>query len=155
MSSAPETTPPNSRFPWAALVPELVVRNATRSIAFYRDLLGFTVNYARDDPPFAYLSLSAAQLMLEQLNPTTRMVGTLEPPFGRGINLQIECNDVNIIVLRLESAGVPLYHPVVDSWYDVDDVQFGARQLLVQDPDGYLLRFAQDLGVRQRPEGGR
>jgi hypothetical protein len=29
-----------------------------------------------------------------------------------------------------------------------DDVYVGQKQFLVQDPDGYLLRFGQELGTR-------
>jgi hypothetical protein len=35
-----------------------------------------------------------------------------------------------------------------DRWYDRDSLSFGNRQFVVQDPDGYLLRFFQDLGSR-------
>jgi lactoylglutathione lyase len=33
-------------------------------------------------------------------------------------------------------------------WYRHDDIEHGQTQFLVQDPDGYLLRFMQDLGQR-------
>ena len=35
-----------------------------------------------------------------------------------------------------------------EKWYRKDSIEVGNKQFLVQDPDGYLLRFTQDLGKR-------
>ena len=35
-----------------------------------------------------------------------------------------------------------------DRWYRTDDRALGNRQFVIEDPDGYLLRFFQDLGSR-------
>jgi len=35
-----------------------------------------------------------------------------------------------------------------ECWYRSNDLQFGERNFLVPDPDGYLLRFAEDLGTK-------
>lgn len=35
-----------------------------------------------------------------------------------------------------------------ERWYERDADAIGVRQFAVQDPDGYLLRFSQTLGVR-------
>ena len=42
---------------WNPMVPELLVSDAARSVAFYADVLGFVVRFTRDDPPFAHLAL--------------------------------------------------------------------------------------------------
>ena len=36
-----------------------------------------------------------------------------------------------------------------EKWYRKNDKEVGHKQFLVQDPDGYLLRFFQDLGIRE------
>jgi hypothetical protein len=41
-----------------------------------------------------------------------------------------------------------VFQDIEDAWYRRGTELFGARELVVQDPDGYLLRFSQDLGVR-------
>ena len=48
---------------------------------------------------------------------------------------------------RLVKAGWPLFRDVEDVWYRHGTEYVGARELVVQDPDGYLLRFSQKLGV--------
>jgi catechol 2,3-dioxygenase-like lactoylglutathione lyase family enzyme len=133
---------------WAALVPELLVSELDRALAFYRDLCGFRVRYGRPEDGFAYLDLGGAQIMLEELGEDAWQTGRLDPPFGRGLNLQIEVADVAVLARKLEAAGFPLFRPLTTEWYRQDDVEHGQSQFLVQDPDGYLLRFVQPLATR-------
>lgn len=133
---------------WAALVPELLVSELDRALAFYRDLCGFRVRYGRPEDGFAYLDLGGAQIMLEELGRDAWLTGRLDPPFGRGLNLQIEVADVASLAGKLEAAGLPLFRPLTTEWYRQDDVEHGQSQFLVQDPDGYLLRFVQPLATR-------
>jgi catechol 2,3-dioxygenase-like lactoylglutathione lyase family enzyme len=133
---------------WAALVPELLVSELDRALAFYRDLCGFRVRYGRPEDGFAYLDLGGAQIMLEELGQDAWLTGRLDPPFGRGLNLQIEVADVAALARKLEVAGLPLFRPLTTEWYRQDDVEHGQSQFLVQDPDGYLLRFVQPLATR-------
>ena len=130
---------------WARLVPELSCSDFNRSLAFYTNVLGFRIAYQRED--FAYLDLAGAQIMLEQENDhwTT---GERVAPYGRGINFQIEVSDIKQLCENLKSHKVALFRQIEDEWYRAGDHEVGNRQLLIQDPDGYLLRFFQDLGTR-------
>jgi catechol 2,3-dioxygenase-like lactoylglutathione lyase family enzyme len=133
------------------LVPELYCRDFARSFAFYCDVLGFTPAYQRPEHRFAYLDKDGAELMLEELTDDrdfTWRTGELEPPFGRGINFQIEVLDLDGLLQSLKRHGVALRREPWEKWYRADDLERGLRQFLVQDPDGYLLRFCQDLGER-------
>jgi len=130
------------------LVPELVVSDIARSVAFYCDVLGFTVQYERPEERFAYLDREGAHLMLEQPTGRSFVVGELAHPYGRGVNLQIEVSEVAALYARVGAAGAPLHLPLEDRWYRRDETLLGNRQFVVQDPDGYLLRCFQDLGER-------
>lgn len=133
-----------------ALVPELYVGNFDRSIAFYRDLLGFEIVYIRVEERFAFIAREGAQLMLEQsLDPARAWIaGDLAYPYGRGINLQIRVSSIEALHVVLEDAGVLFFLPLEDRWYRRGGELTGNRQFIVQDPDGYLLRFYQDLGTK-------
>lgn len=133
---------------WNPMVPELSVTDLARSLAFYTGLLGFSIRYRRDDPPFAYLEQQQVQLMLEQVHPAGWQVGALEPPFGRGINLQMELTDIEPLLDRLQRADIALFRQPTEAWYPVGERLSGQREFLLQDPDGYLLRFVQYLGER-------
>lgn len=133
---------------WNPMVPELSVTNFGESLKFYQDLLGFKVRNQRSNPEFAYLENEKVQIMLEQFHDKGWVTGALEYPLGRGINFQIELTDISPILERLKAANVPLYREQQENWYDEGNVLSGQREFLVQDPDGYLLRFTQYLGEK-------
>jgi catechol 2,3-dioxygenase-like lactoylglutathione lyase family enzyme len=128
---------------WNRMVPELTVTDFTASLHFYADVLGFNIMIKRKDPDFAYISLGEAQLMLEQYHPGGWNTGELTRPFGRGINFQIEVDDIEQILARVHAHGVRLYRDLHDNHYSTGETSACQREFLVQDPDGYLLRFSQ------------
>ncbi len=85
--------------------------------------------------------------MIEQLNDTWKTADP-EYPFGRGINFQMLVDDIATIVASLKAHGYPLMVDPEEHWYRRDTQLVGQREFLVMDPDGYLLRFSQPLGVR-------
>jgi catechol 2,3-dioxygenase-like lactoylglutathione lyase family enzyme len=132
---------------FAALVPELAVSDIQDSLSFWCGLLGFEIAYDRPAARFAFLVRDRLQVMLCERN------GRWEPaemkrPFGLGINFQMTVARVAPILAGLEGAGWPLYEQPRDAWYRIGNEEQGQREFLVQDPDGYLLRFAEDLGAR-------
>jgi predicted enzyme related to lactoylglutathione lyase len=130
------------------MVPELTVSSLDVSLQFYCTA-GFAIRFQRSDPPFAYLELGQAQIMLEQEHPNGWNVEPLDRPLGRGINFQIEVPDVQQVLTSLHSLGASPFREIKETWYRVSGVQEeGQREFLIQDPDGYLLRFAQYLGTR-------
>ncbi len=133
---------------WSRLVPELTVSDFAVSLRFYTDLLGFQVVHRRENPPFAYLDLDGVQFMLEAFHEGGWNTGTLQKPFGRGINFQIERTDIQPVLDALTEAEYPLFRAVAETWYETADAMSGQREFLVQDPDGYLLRFCQHLGEK-------
>ena len=135
---------------WNPMVPELTVRDMAQSLPFYL-AAGFGVRFRRSEPDFVYLEQGQAQLMLEAWHPQGWHTGELQLPFGRGINLQIEVDDVTALAARLQAGGYAGFRPVQESWYAVSEhEEEGQLEGLWQDPDGYLLRFVETLGSRPR-----
>jgi len=137
-----------------ALIPELLCTSLAASRKFYVENLGFEILYERPEENFAMLIREGAQLMLEELGADREWItGTLERPFGRGVNFQIQTADVDVLYRNVQkhAAGNPeikIFLPMEEKWYRADDRELGNRQFIVMDPDGYLLRFFQDLGQR-------
>ncbi len=131
------------------MVPELTVTDFAVSLRFYRDILGFKIRNQRSDPDFAYLEYEQVQIMLEQSHDEGWVTGKLGYPLGRGVNFQIEIADINPVIERLKTANIPFFKEPQEAWYDVGSLLSGQREFLVQDPDGYLLRFSQYLGEKQ------
>ncbi len=132
---------------WAKMVPELTVFDFEKSLKFYTEVLGFKVMFTRDN--FVYLDQEGVQIMLEQFHQDGWNTGTLEPPLGRGVNFQIELSDIEPMYQRLKAIDYPFYRDSKDVWRKTGDVQSGQREFLIQDFDGYLLRFIQHLGERE------
>ena len=133
------------------VVPEFAVSDWVKSRKFYCEILGFACLYDRPEEGFSYISLDGAELMIDQIGEgRTFDDGHLptEYPFGRGLNVQIQVEDIAPITSALVAAKIPLYLDVEDKWYRKDDSDVGNRQFVVADPDGYLLRFFQSLGSR-------
>lgn len=131
-----------------ALTPELSVSNFVESLKFYCDILGFKIEYQRKESKFALISLEGSQLMIEEINDNWN-VGKMEKPFGRGINFQIEVKQIQPILESLVKNNYSLFRDVMENWYRQDNKLLGNREFLVQDPDGYLLRFSEDLGEKE------
>jgi catechol 2,3-dioxygenase-like lactoylglutathione lyase family enzyme len=130
------------------LVPELYCSDIEETLRFYTAVLGFKVLYARPEDRFAYLDRDGAEIMVEQSVSRAWIPAPLEQPYGRGVNFQIEVTDVDALYEGVQGSGATIFLTMEEKWYRRDDVAVGNRQFIVQDPDGYLLRFAQDLGER-------
>lgn len=133
---------------FAPLVPELDVTSIKASLPFWCGGLGFRVAYERRQAKFAYLERQGAQVMLCEINGNWQ-TAPLERPFGRGINLQIATDDLESILEALRKLDWPLFEGPSESWYRIGETEeAGSREFLVQDPDCYLVRFAQSIGTR-------
>lgn len=133
------------------LLPELYVTDFNESLYFYTEILDFTIEYQRENPSFAFLSYQGSQIMIQELDPDEDkafITGSFEYPFGRGINFQIDTDNIEKLAESLKSHNYPLRRELRDSWYKKGNMLSGCRQILVQDPDGYLLRFSQDIGEK-------
>ena len=133
------------------LKPELYITDFEKSIDFSHNILGFTIEYRKENPSFALLSYQGSHIMIQEIDPNEDkafITGDFEYPFGRGINFQIDTNNIQQINNSLKGRNYPLRRAIQDSWYKVGNVLRGCRQVLVQDPDGYLLRFSKDIGEK-------
>ena len=123
-----------------ALIPELTVTDLERSRAFYVDVLGFRIEYARPENRFLFLSRERIQLMLEEENGHWS-VGELRYPFGREINFEMTVSDVDALYKAVLDAGIAPFRELTVHSYRNGDEDIVQKEFLVQDPDGYLLRF--------------
>ena len=135
----------------AALVPELCCHDVLASLKFYTKSLGFRVLYERPEKGFYYLERQGSEIMIEQLKDSSWVAAPAEKPLGRGISFQIMTTDLASLYQQCKTLGAPIFQDWEEAWYRADDQYLGQVQFLVQDPDGYLLRFAENLGVRPDP----
>lgn len=142
--------PPKSG--WAKMVPEILVNDFETSLAFWTGPLGFNIAYARLNEKFAYLERSeGAQVMLSYRHGGWE-TGDMAPPFGRGVMFQIYVDNLDEIQSALNLAKIELHTGPREVWRNWGDREGGAREIFVQDPDGYLLMIAQHIGERPLPD---
>jgi catechol 2,3-dioxygenase-like lactoylglutathione lyase family enzyme len=119
----------------------LAVADVGRSVAFYRDRLGFEVEAEYDDPPYATLALAGTRLSFaEQGHAAEDRPGVdLAAPVDTSranVVLVVEVDDARAEHARLSEAGVRfLAEPYEPPW--------GGCRFFCVDPDGYLVEIEQ------------
>lgn len=118
------------------MFPILVTRDLDRSLAFYRDLLGATVDYSfPDDGPAGYVGLriGASQLGLG-VDPDAAAHDV-----AQRFSLWVYADDCDTAVARLAAAGVRVLA-------EPEDQPWGERVARVQDPDGTVIVIGSRAG---------
>lgn len=119
----------------------LAVSDFDRSVAFYRDRLGFEVEAMYDDPPYATLARTGARLSLaEQGHPAEDRPGVTmaapSDPSRLAAVLVLEVSDCLAVYDDLRSAGVEfLAEPYSPPW--------GGHRCFAIDPDRNLIELEQ------------
>lgn len=130
-------------------IPELSVTNLENSLIFYKTA-GFKLEYDRPENKFAFISLGKIQFMLQEIVANDKWnIAPLSYPFGNGINFQLEVDNLNEIYNNFKNSNYKIAFDIEENWYRQDDKLLGNKEFLIQDPDGYLLRFSQDLGEKE------
>ena len=88
--------------------------------------------------------------MLQQISDNDKWnISTLFYPFGNGINFQLEVDNLDEIYNNFKNANYKITFDIEENRYRQEDKLLGNKEFLIQDPDGYLLRFSKDLGEKE------
>jgi len=133
---------------WAMGLAEMMVTDYPVSLCYWTKVLGFDLSFERPQQKLACLTHpDGAQVMIYQRDGDWE-VGPMEPPFGRGLVVQVYVLDATAAAERVQAAGLPFYVALREKWRDWGDRLGGQREFLVQDPDGYLVMLAERIGER-------
>ena len=122
------------------LIPELSVFDINQTKDFYKKL-GFKIEYERSEENFVFMSFEDSQFMFEQIHDKGWNTGTLKYPLGRGINLSIAVDNVEALYENTKNEQIKIYRELSKSTYLVNGIAEEQIEFLIQDPNGYLLRF--------------
>lgn len=122
-----------------SLIPELSVSNIEISKKFYKDL-GFKIVYERLENKFCFMQFENNQIMLEENNDNWN-VAKMEHPYGNGMNISMSVENVEDLYRILKDKQVKFFLDLEVNEYRVGNKIFQDKEFLLQDPDGYLLRF--------------
>ncbi len=124
-----------------AMIPELTVFDIQKTKQFYLSILGFRLEYERAEEGFLFTSYGESQFMFEQFHEDGWNTGRLCRPLGLGVNFSIEVEEIETLYRRLQQQGVAFYRGLSTARYETADGMMEQKEFLLQDPDGYLLRF--------------
>lgn len=122
-----------------SLIPELSVSNIEISKKFYEDL-GFKIVYERLENKFCFMQFENNQIMLEENNDNWN-VAKMEYPYGNGMNISMTVENVDYLYKTLKDKQVKIFLDLEINEYRINNKIFQDKEFLLQDPDGYLLRF--------------
>ena len=122
------------------LIPELSVFDIFQTKNFYEEL-GFKIEYERQEEKFVFMSFQDSQFMFEQIHDEGWNTGELTYPLGRGINFSIAVDDIENLYKLVKSKKLEIYKKLTKSVYLVNGIEEIQMEFLIQDPNGYLLRF--------------
>jgi catechol 2,3-dioxygenase-like lactoylglutathione lyase family enzyme len=121
------------------LTPNLVVADVERSLAFYRDVLGFSVAATVPDVSpyvFAVVHSGAVEIFLNASGPAVAEYPAFKDrPIGGTLTLFIEVAGVRDAHAALKDR-VKIVMPLEKKWY-------GSTEFAFTDPDGYVITFAE------------
>jgi len=124
------------------------VSDIEASLGFWRGILGFEMAYQRPESNFVYLEHPEGhQSMLCQRHGGWE-TGPLERPFGRGTMFQLYFQSIEQAWAAVSARDWPIYHEVREIWRRAGNQETGQREFFLQDPDGYLIMVAENLGER-------
>ena len=122
------------------MIPELSVFDIEQTKRFYNDL-GFMIEYERPEEKFVFMSFQDSQFMFEQIHDNGWNIGELIYPLGRGINFSIAVDDIEGLYKLVKTLNLEIYRELNRSIYQVNGTEETQTEFLIQDPNGYLLRF--------------
>ena len=122
------------------LTPNLVVADVARSLAWYRDVLGFeAVMTVPDAAPFAFAMVKSGgvELMLNSAESATSEYAAFKGQrIGGTLTLFMDVADIQTVHAALKDR-VTIVMPLEKKWYGVTEFAF-------TDPDGYIITFAEN-----------
>ena len=126
-------------YQFSSLTPNLIVADVERSLAFYRDVLGFTVEQTVPDAPplvFAIVRSGPVEVYLNAPGPAVEEYPAFKDrPIGGTLTLFVEVANIALAHATLQDK-VRIVMPLEHKWY-------GSTEFAFEDPDGYLITFAE------------
>lgn len=119
--------------------PNLIVSNVEQSMAFYRDVLGFTiVTTVPEAPPFMFAIATAGDVQVFFNAPEAayeEYPAFKSQPIGGTMTMFFEVTEIEAAHAAL-APKVRIVMPLEKKWYGMTEFAF-------LDPDGYVITYAQ------------
>ena len=124
---------------FTSVTPNLLVSNIDRSTAFYRDVLGFSINQTVPDAQpfvFVWLERDGVQVFLNDPKAVEKDIERAGArPFGGSATMFFVITGVDDYHAKV-AQQTKVVMPLKTQFY-------GMREFAIEDPDGHILTFAE------------
>ena len=132
------------------LAPNFAVQDIEKTVAFYRDVLGFKLEMAvpedksgveqelteRKKYIYAMMSRDGVEVMFQRTDSIGEDVPPLKGvPIGASVSFYIEVEDINALYQEIK--------PKAEVVKELETVWYGMQEFYVKDCNGYILGFAE------------
>jgi hypothetical protein len=69
----------------------------------------------------------------------------IEPPLLQAVMEEIRTDKIDELYDCVQKTGAPIFLPIEEKRYRMNDTLLVNRQFIVLDPDDYMLRFSQNI----------
>ncbi len=129
MSSDPGELVPFKPF---GFQPVFQVRDIAASLVWYRDKLGFTIDFVEGDPPAHARIVADPTYAAPTVHLRFEPLQSEKAPFaGAEVWMHVD-NSIDVLYERYVERGVKIVEPI-------EDKPWGLRMFVIEDPDGYRL----------------
>lgn len=121
------------------VVPVFLVDDVLQSVQYYRDALGFDVDFIWGDPPsYASVNRDDAIINFIRSDPPGRRNGISAAGPGNGTDLYVVVSDIDDLYEELKAHDVKVL-------LEPDSFDYGMREFKIEDINGYHLVFAEEI----------
>jgi len=125
------------------LTPNLVVRDVTAAMEFYRSTLGFQPAIkVPDQPPYIFGSVTngAVEIFFNDQKVVAEDYPPLgAKPIGGALTLFIEVEGIDEILAKVQASKAKVIMPLKTQFY-------GMREFAFEDPEGWIITIAERTG---------
>jgi uncharacterized glyoxalase superfamily protein PhnB len=121
------------------ILPVFLVDDVVATAEYYRDVLGFEVDFVYgDEPIYARVMRNDAIIDLSRSDPPGRRNGVSAAGPGNGVDALIVVSDIDELFEEFRERGAQIRH-------DIASHDYGMRDFQIEDANGYVLVFTEEI----------
>ena len=125
------------------VIPVFLVDDVVKTVEYYRDVLGFEVDFVYGEPPiYASVSRDDAILNFSQSSPAGRRNSVANTGTGNGVDAYVVVNDVDDLYDELKRQGATIVA-------ELQSQAYGMREFQIEDCNRYRLALAEEIETEE------
>lgn len=127
------------------VIPVFLVDDVIATVEYYRDVLGFEVDFVYGDPPiYGSVSREDAIINVSKSDPSGRRNSVAAAGTGNGVDAYVVVSDIDDVYEELKHHGATIA-------VEIKSQDYGMREFQIEDLNGYKLALAEEI---EEPEDG-